>query len=53
MEWPPSRGGFFMLGTPSGTRLAKVMFLGWKDLETGGGVLEWFESHPLRQFITY
>ncbi len=33
MEWPPSRGGFFMPGTQPGTRFAKVLSPGWKELE--------------------
>ncbi len=37
MESPPSQGGFFMLGTQRGTRFAKIVPPGWKELETGGG----------------
>ena len=36
MDLPPSQGGFFMPGTPSGTRFAVVIFLGYNGLEMGG-----------------
>ena len=64
MELPPSQGGFFIPGTPSGARFAKVIFPVWKGHETGGEegcpglrinrcVLRGFESHPLRQLFDY
>jgi hypothetical protein len=37
MELPPSQGGFFIPGTLSGTRFAKVLSPGWKGHVTGGG----------------
>ena len=37
MESPPSQGGSFMSGTQWGTRFAKVLSPGWKELETGEG----------------
>ena len=36
MESPLGQSGFFMLGTQPGTRFAKALSPGWKDLVTGG-----------------
>ncbi len=33
MELPLNSGGFFLLGTQRGTRFAKVLSPGWKELE--------------------
>ena len=35
MELPPSQGGFFVPGTPSGTRFGMVLFPAGKDIVTG------------------